>query len=133
MGVNEAQKYKEKAAPASGSCQGEGSMPGKGWKGNIPTGDRARGASTDEEGDVCSSLNVLSGWGWGWGEVFSWWNLRSQKSQILHKATALVYPKSQTPNHVTHGAQECPPPTTLQAPRTPFPAGYSKKTMELER
>lgn len=34
MGVNEAQKYKEKAAPASGSCQGEGSIPGKGWKGN---------------------------------------------------------------------------------------------------
>lgn len=103
MGVNEAQKYKEKAAPASGSCQGEGSMPGKGWKRdgkgmekNIPTGDRAQGASTDEEGDVCSSLNALSGRGRGWGGSVFLWNLRSQKSQILHKAAALVYPKSQT-------------------------------------
>lgn len=87
MGANEAEKYKEKAAPASGSCQGEGSIPGKGWKGNIPTRDRGRGASMDEEGD-CSSLQQLP----GGGKVFSQWNLRSQKPLVLHRQQCWFIP-----------------------------------------
>lgn len=90
MGVNEAEKYKEEAAPASGSCQGEGSIPGKGWKGNILIRDRDGGASTDEEGDVCSSLNELSG---GGKSVFLA-KFKEQKILGFAQAAALIYPKS---------------------------------------
>lgn len=94
-GVNEAQKYKGKAAPASGSCQGEVSIPGKGWKGNILTRDRAGGAPTDEEGDVCSSLNELSA-GRGGERVFLLEFKESKKIPGFAQAAALAYPKSQT-------------------------------------
>lgn len=90
MGVNEAQKYKEKADPASGSCQGEVSIPGKGWKGNILTRDRAGGASTDGGGDVCPSLNELCGVG---GErVFLVEFKEPKKSLILHRQQLCFIP-----------------------------------------
>lgn len=86
-------------------------------------------------GDVCPSSNELCGV--GGKRVFLVEFKEPKKIPDFAQAAALFYPKSQTT--LFRGAQECPAPrsaTTLLLPQalsTPFPTGYSKKTMELGR